>query len=93
MPISTAMFARKPRAKRMTRRMIASTMPATSRYPAAPKSADAAPPPAQLMPTRMSEMPIIVMIVPVTTEGKKGSTYLTKGATSSPKMPPTITAP
>jgi hypothetical protein len=35
----------------------------------------------------------MVMMVPVTTAGKKRSTYFTNGATHSPKMPPTRTAP
>ncbi len=33
------------------------------------------------------------MIVPVTTVGKKLSTYFTKGATQRPNRPPTMTAP
>ena len=73
--------------------MIASTSAATARYPAAPKSALPAPPPAQFTPTRISTTPIMVMIVPVTTAGKKRSTYLTNGATQRPNMPPTRTAP
>ena len=45
------------------------------------------------MPTRISEMPITRMIVPVTTGGNSGSSRLTKGATTTPKMPAAITAP
>ena len=41
------------------------------------------PPPAQLMPTRISEMPITRMMVPVTTGGNSGSSRLTNGATSN----------
>ncbi len=64
-----------------------------ARYPPAPKSAAAAPPPAQAMPTRIREMPIMVMIVPVTTDGKNRSAYCMIGAISRPNRPPTMTAP
>ena len=51
------------------------------------------PPPAQLMPTRISEMPITMMMVPVTTGGNSGSIRLMNGAITMPKMPAAITAP
>ncbi len=51
------------------------------------------PPPAQLMPTRMSEMPMTRMMVPVTTGGNSGRRRLTKGATRNPKRPAPIAEP
>ena len=45
------------------------------------------------MPTRISVMPITVMIVPVTTEGKKRSSPPMKGATTRPNRPAAITEP
>ena len=45
------------------------------------------------MPTRISEMPITAMMVPVTTGGNSGSSRLMKGATTMPKTPAPITAP
>ena len=45
------------------------------------------------MPTRMSEMPITVMMVPVTTGGNSGSIRLINGAMRMPKRPAAITAP
>jgi hypothetical protein len=45
------------------------------------------------MPTRISEMPMTRMIVPVTTGGKSGSTRLTKGAITMPKSPAAMTDP
>ena len=51
------------------------------------------PPPAQLMPMRISEMPMTVMMVPVTTGGKSGSSRLMNGATRMPNTPAAITAP
>ncbi len=51
------------------------------------------PPAAQLTPTRIREMPMMVMIDPVTTGGKSGSIRLIRGATRMPKMPAAMTAP
>ena len=51
------------------------------------------PPPAQLMPTRISEMPITAMMVPVTTGGNSGSSRLMSGATRIAKMPAAMTEP
>ena len=51
------------------------------------------PPAAQFTPTRISEMPMMVMIEPVTTGGKSGSIRLMSGATRMPKMPAMMTAP
>ena len=50
-------------------------------------------PAAQPMPMRMSETPITVMMLPVTTGGKKRSIRLITGATRMPKTPAAITAP
>ena len=41
----------------------------------------------------MRTTPIIVMIVPVTTAGKKGSTCFTKAVRQRPNTPPKMTAP
>ena len=51
------------------------------------------PPPAQLMPTRISDTPITRMMVPVTTGGNSGSSRLMNGATTMPKTPAAITDP
>ena len=51
------------------------------------------PPAAQLMPTPISDMPISVMTVPVTTGGKSPSTRPMSGATMMPNNPAAITAP
>ena len=45
------------------------------------------------MPTRISVMPITVMIEPVTTAGKKRSRRLMNGATTMPNTPAAITEP
>ena len=45
------------------------------------------------MPTRISEMPITRMMVPVTTGGNSGSIRLTKGASRRPKTPAAMTEP
>ena len=45
------------------------------------------------MPMRMSEIPMTVMMLPVTTGGKAGSMRLMSGATRMPKIPALITAP
>jgi hypothetical protein len=45
------------------------------------------------MPTRISEMPITRMMVPVTTGGNNGSSRLMKGAATMPKIPAAITEP
>ena len=47
----------------------------------------------QLMPTRIRLMPIVAMIVPVTTGGKKRSIRLTSGAIAIATKPAPITAP
>lgn len=49
--------------------------------------------PAQPAATRVSAMPIIVRIVPVTTGGKKRISRPPKGTTASPNSPATITVP
>ena len=70
--------------------------PGLGNAPAAPSTilvSVGRPPPAQLMPTRIREMPMTRMIVPVTTGGNSGSRRLMKGATSTPNMPATITEP
>ncbi|MCY1307511.1 hypothetical protein D9M69_373260 [compost metagenome] len=51
------------------------------------------PPAAQLMPTRISDTPISVITVPVTTGGNKPSMRPIIGAIRMPKMPDAITAP
>ena len=51
------------------------------------------PPAAQFTPTRIREMPMMVMIEPVTTGGKSGSIRLIRGATRIPKRPAMMTAP
>jgi hypothetical protein len=45
------------------------------------------------MPTPTSEIPITVMIVPVTTGGNSGSSRLTKGAIRIVNIPATMVAP
>ena len=49
------------------------------------------PPPAQLMPIRISEMPMTKMIVPVTTGGKRGKSLLMKGAAMTANTPAAMT--
>ena len=51
------------------------------------------PPPAQLIPTRIREIPITRMMVPVTTGGNSGSRRLMKGAARMPKIPAAMTEP
>ena len=51
------------------------------------------PPPAQLMPTRIREIPITMMMVPVTTGGNSGNSRPMNGATMTAKMPAEITEP
>ena len=51
------------------------------------------PPPAQLIPTRISEIPITRMMVPVTTGGNSGSRRLMKGAARMAKIPAAMTEP
>jgi hypothetical protein len=50
------------------------------------------PPPAQLM-TRINEMPMTMMMVPVTTGGKSGKSLLMKGAARKANKPAAITEP
>ena len=45
------------------------------------------------MPTRIKEIPITMMMVPVTTGGNSGNRRLMKGATMMPKIPAAITEP
>ncbi|MNW11782.1 hypothetical protein D3C71_2093120 [compost metagenome] len=51
------------------------------------------PPPAQLIPTRISDTPISVITVPVTTGGNSPSMRPIIGAISTPNSPDAITAP
>ncbi|MNS74123.1 hypothetical protein D3C72_1075900 [compost metagenome] len=51
------------------------------------------PPAAQLMATPMSDTPISVMTVPVTSGGNTPSTRPMSGATSMPNTPATMVAP
>ncbi len=51
------------------------------------------PPAAQLMPTPISDTPISVMTVPVTTGGNSPSTRPISGATAMPNSPAAMTAP
>ena len=53
----------------------------------------AGPPIAQPTPTRIRLMPMIAMMVPVTTGGKKRSSWLTTGAMSIETMPAPMIAP
>ena len=72
MPSSTAMLPRKPLRKRVMNKIITSTRVAMPRLNGSPYvgAAGLAEPAAQLTPTRISEMPIMRMIDPVTTGGK-----------------------
>ncbi len=51
------------------------------------------PPPAQLMPIRISEMPMTRMMVPVTTGGNSRNTLPMNGATITVNTPAEITEP
>lgn len=67
---------------------------ARAMFPGAPKfSAVGSPPPAQVTATGKSETPMIVMIEPVTTGGKKRSGLLKYGLTRRVTIPATITEP
>ena len=87
------MFDQKPLKNRLISTIDTSTRKAMVRYRGAPKSATPLPPPAQLIPTCNSVMPMAVMIVPVTTGGKNRSILLKNGAISTVNRPDAMTAP
>ena len=66
---------------------------ANARLIGAPKSSEAAPPPAQPAATGISDSPMIKMTVPVTNGGKNRSSLANTGASSIMKMPQAITEP
>ena len=62
-------------------------------YSGSPKFLLPTPPPIQLTATGIKLIPIIVMIVPVTTGGNRRIKRLKNGATRNVKIPATIIAP
>ena len=106
-PSSTAIRDQKPGAKRAMARVMTRVRKASSRLVAEPKfgfsivwrvpSAAVVVivglPRIQRSATGNSEMPMIVMMQPVTTGGKKRTTLAKSGAMRKPKIPATITAP
>ena len=106
-PSSTAIRDQKPGAKRAMASVMISVRTASSRLVAEPKfgfsivwrvpSAAVVVivglPRIQRSATGNSEMPMIVMMQPVTTGGKKRTTLAKSGAMRKPKSPATITAP
>lgn len=93
-PSSTAICLTKPRVKRRSSRTTRRVIPARPRLVAEPKSgASGEGPWAQPKATGMSETPMRVMTVPVTTGGKNRTSLLKKGAAMKPSTPATMTAP
>ena len=106
MPASTATLEMKPLAYLVMPRITSSTNSAMARPSSASRlglgTTFTAPsttcttvsgPSAQPTPMRMRDRPITVMIVPVTTGGKKRSTLPTRGAARKAKRPAAMTEP
>ena len=94
-PSRTATLATKPRPYFTTVRIETRTTSATPRWRGAPypgRLGDGAPA-AQWIPTRIKEMPMTAMIVPVTTGGKSGRIRPIRGAARMPNRPAPMTPP
>jgi hypothetical protein len=83
-----------PPANRVMRSMITSVKNASPMLPGAVKSGASGTPPAdQRIATGIKEIPMMVIIEPVTTGGKKRNSRPKNGATSTVNTPATITDP
>ena len=80
-------------ANRSINKMMINVAAAKARLIGAPKSSEAAPPPAQPAATGISDRPMIKITVPVTSGGKNLSSLANTGASNIMKMPEAITDP
>ena len=93
MPTKIADEPRKPLQPCLTTRITTSTNSASSRFSIEPKSFAELPPPKELMPTEISDRPILSTTVPVTTAGKNLRSGLRKKPSTVSNRPPRMDAP
>ena len=93
MPMSTEAMEGKPLKPCLNTRMAIRVMRPSSRFHRLPKSLTPEPPAKKLMPTEISERPMAMTTVPVTTGGKNFLRGLMRKPRPISNTPPTIQAP